>query len=231
MSVKYKLTENGTTMSLELMGDLGASFDDYVETIDEVRDKLANSQCKTLQTFVKSDHKSELEFFLGNDFYIDEVMLMMEYDLSESIPVADAETACQFLLYDVNERGLKEYMQVLKKGFGTVAPSEKQILDLLSQNEARIYTAEISGKIVSSVMVWNLDGDKVATENIVTLPKYRGMHVSKALLAYVLSEMTREGKRVARLSVSGGIGEAYRYYLDFGYQLKESYYKLMYWDE
>lgn len=231
MSVNYMLTENGATMSLELKGDVDAPLSDYEETIDEIKIELSKSKCKKLQTFVKVDRNAELEFFLGNDFYIDDVMLMMELNLSEELPKVNAEQDCDFYVYDIRKQGLKKYMKALEKGFGETAPSEKQILDLLSQEGARIYVADINGKIASSVMVWNLGDGKVATENIFTVPKYRENRISKALLAYVLSEMTREGKCMARLSVSGGIGEPYRYYLDFGYEISESYYKLLYWDE
>ncbi|MCR5277848.1 MAG: GNAT family N-acetyltransferase [Lachnospiraceae bacterium] len=209
----------------------GSTVYDLEEGMKEVFDCLGQ-QTKTaenpeelyLQTFTNVMHRDELEFFLQRGFYINNVMLFMELDITE---LSEDETdLVNVEIYDVS-KGFEEYLEANELGFGEQDPPN-QIEEELSFPNAAIYVVREEGRIVSSVTVWDVDDDVLATENIFTIPEYRGRKLAWNLLKHILLTKRVKGYNKARLSVFGDDFEALSMYYKMGFTLTKEKYELRY---
>ena len=228
MSVEYKLTQVNDVYRLELSGNETATYDEYVAVVSEAKEKLSGNEEMELQTFVNVSHEAELEFFLSQGFYVKNTMLMMEKDLNETVDQVSSDMPAKLGKYDVSAEGLAKYLKANKMGFDGIQDPEDQIIYQIGQPDGAIYTAEQNGKILSSVTVWRIQEGLYATENIFTVPKYRGRHLSLSLLSFVLNEIKKLGAKKARLSVYGDDVPAILFYLKMGYHITDSNYELRY---
>lgn len=226
MKTEYKLTKAADNcLRLEITGNEFSEYEDYVAALDEARDILAQYEDTELQTFVNVKHESELEFFISQGFYIANTMLMMEKELEEEeTPLTDGKIK----IIDVDRDGLSKYMEANELGFDGIRDPEEQIKYQLGLPNGRIYVLEVDEEIASSVTVWDIDETISATENIFTVPEYRGKHYAYTLLTNVLNELFSAGKKKVRLSVYGDDTPAHQMYLKMGYHITDVNYELRY---
>ena len=214
----------------------GKAFKDFEKGMEEAFDCLSQYREKEpdacLQTFVDTGHRDELDFFLRNGFYINNTMLFMERKLRDFsagstdnlLTGSDIEDPVLFEEYDIN-KGLTEYLAANAQGFGEQDP-EEMIREELSNPGARIYVARVKGRIAASVTVWEIEPRIFATENIFTVPEYRGRHLAREILKKVLMTISVNGAKTARLSVFGDDFEALGLYYGLGFELKAEKYEL-----
>ncbi len=235
----------------------GSTIRDYEMGLDEVFDFM--SQYSTghdpagtinrsedegyyLQTFTNVMYRDELEFFLRNGFFINNVMLFMELDAVQftetftelvnsafrdgTYTLKGFDEPAGLELYDT-QAGLEEYLEANALGFGEPDPVN-QLREELSYDNAAIYLARHSGRIVSSVTVWDLGEDCIATENIFTIPGYRELGLAKNLLTHVISTKTVNGTKKIRLTVFGDNPEAISMYCGMGFKIVSEKYELRY---
>ncbi|MBP5152914.1 MAG: GNAT family N-acetyltransferase, partial [Lachnospiraceae bacterium] len=137
---------------------------------------------------------------------------------------SDIEDPVLFEEYDIN-KGLTEYLAANAQGFGEQDP-EEMIREELSNPGGRIYVARVKGRIAASVTVWEIEPRIFATENIFTVPEYRGRHLAREILKKVLMTISVNGAKTARLSVFGDDFEALGLYYGLGFELKAEKYEL-----
>lgn len=164
------------------------------------------------RTFNEGRSLEELNDYYTNGFFISATMLIMELDsIGQNLGKYDSVS-----IYDTSD--LTEYMKANAKGFGVPDPIDR-IEEELSYNSSGIYVLREKGKIVSSVTVWNHDEETVATENVFTVPKYRGHNYAFRVFSHALSEAYDRGMRRARLTVYSTDVPAIKMYLKFGFRI------------
>lgn len=233
----------------------GNTIGDYEKGLEKVFDRLSQLAAKTpenggetgdedyyLQTFTNVMYRDELQFFLGHGFFIHNVMLFMELDIrqfadnntelvneafKEGIYMLEGSDAPVYLESYDTSGDLSEYLKANALGFGEPDPVN-QLKEELSYGNAAIYVARHRGKIVSSITVWDLDNETVATENIFTVPGYREKGLAGSLLARILLIKSVNGMKKARLSVFGDDYEAISLYYKLGFTLVSEKYELRY---
>ena len=223
-----RLTEVNDALRLEITGNAEDGPEEYDRYVLKAKEVLKAHPGKRLQTFVNVKHTAELEFFLERGFYVYADMLILEKELSgEDKPVKSGKNPVIEIL-NVQRDGLKEYLAANKKGFDGVQDPEEQIVYQIGQPGGRIYVSRLGGRIVSSVTVWEINEETIATENIFTVPRCREMGLCEELLTHVLSEMTGKGYKKARLSVYGDDRPALALYLKKGYHVTDTNHELRY---
>lgn len=159
-----------------------------------------------------TEGKTELDEYYREGFYISATMLVMELD-----PIGHNLGKCDEIgFYEGFD--LSEYLKANGKGFG-YPDSEEKIEEELTNKNAHIYVLRKKGKIVSSVTVWDYDDETVSTENIFTIPKYRGQGYAFKVLSHALSEAYDRGMKKARLTVYSTDVAAVKMYQKFGYRI------------
>ena len=167
------------------------------------------------KTFIDTRDIEKINEFYRGGFYGSVTMYIMEKVQEPLRETKDLKNP-NVSLYDTEN--LYEYMVANGKGFGTPDPVEK-ILDDLEKPNSRIYVFRVKGKIVSSVTVWDEGEDAIATENIFTLPKFRGKGYATAVLQEALNDAYKRGRMKALLTVYASDVEAVRMYYKFGYKI------------
>lgn len=164
------------------------------------------------RTFNEGKNLEGLNEYYTNGFYISATMLVMELDsIGQNLGKYDSVS-----LYDTSD--LSEYMKANAKGFGVADPIDR-IEEELTYKNAGIYVLKEKGKIVSSVTVWDYDDETVSTENIFTIPKYRGKNYALRVFSHALSESYDRGMRRARLTVYSTDVPAIKMYMKFGFKI------------
>lgn len=161
----------------------------------------------------------KIDGLLQAGLYITNTMLAMEKPLNigvDDIVPIQSTVEEHVELYDSAD--LFEYLKANEKGFGKQDPIE-MIEEELGYSNAHIYVWREKGKIASSVTTWDIDEETMATENIFTVPKFRGRHFASMLLQYVLDEATKRGMKRARLTVYGDDTAALSMYYKFGFSV------------
>lgn len=225
MSTAYKLTRANDCLRLEIEADAASSYEDYERAVREAEAKAVEEGLE-LQTFVDAGHMAELDFFFREGFYVANSMIIMEKELERDDKEGSGETADPSIskqehisILDIEKEGLAQYLAANKAGFDGVQDPEDTIRYELGLPGGRIYILEEGGEIVSSVTVWDIDGDTAATENIFTIPLYREQGLAWELLSHVLTGLYRAGKKKARLSVYGDDGPAMALYQKADFQV------------
>lgn len=163
------------------------------------------------KTFIDSKDIKKINDFYKEGFYAADTMLVME------APIGDCEPDKEVTEYAAAD--LKEYLKANGKGFGVADPIS-QLEEQLSYEAAKILVLRDSkGKIASSVTIWNIDDDVVATENIFTVPGHREKGYAGRVLLTALAEGKQRGKTKARLTVYAGDIAAIKMYYKFGFTI------------
>lgn len=169
------------------------------------------------KTFIDSNDIDKINEFCSGGFYIADTMLVMEADLPLSLELK--EKYCDrsdISFYDTED--LNEYLKANGKGFGTQDPKE-QVLAQLSNPDSAIYVLRSKKKIASSITVWSIDEETVATENIFTIPSCREKGYAARLLCTALADASEKGKTKSRLTVYADDTPAINMYYKFGYKI------------
>lgn len=164
------------------------------------------------KTYIDANDIEKISEFYRNGFYLAGVMLVMELDLGSQ----KLEERDNIELYD--NTNLSEYLAANGKGFGTPDPIDTIEKELRYEN-ANIYVLREKGKIVSSVTVWDESVDMISTENIFTIPKFRGRGYAMAVLSKALMDAINRGMKKARLTVYSTDLPAIKLYDKMGYKI------------
>ena len=177
------------------------------------------------KTFVDVKNIEKINEFYENGFYASGEMLVMEHEF-EPKPEGFVDKFKDEAVEKYDTDNLTEYLNANAKGFGKQDPLE-DILDELSNPNSAIYVLRVKGKIAASVTVWDRDEETISTENIFTVPKYRGKGYATRVLSVALNDARDRGMKKARLTVYAGASPAVLMYYKFGYKITKIYQEFM----
>ncbi|MBR6004258.1 MAG: GNAT family N-acetyltransferase [Lachnospiraceae bacterium] len=177
------------------------------------------------KTFVDVKDIDKLNEFYKNGFYASGEMLVMEKTFVDK-PEGYVEKFKDEMVEEYDTENLTEYLNANAKGFTKQDPLE-DILDQLSNPNSKIYVLRVKGKIAASVTVWDRDEETVSTENIFTVPKFRGKGYATRVLSEALCLARDRGMKKARLTVYANDTPAILMYLKFGYKITKIYQEFM----
>ena len=177
------------------------------------------------KTFVDVKDIDKLNEFYKNGFYASGEMLVMEKTFVDK-PEGYVEKFKDEMVEEYDTENLTEYLNANAKGFTKQDPLE-DILDQLSNKNSKIYVLRVKGKIAASVTVWDRDEETVSTENIFTVPKFRGKGYATRVLSEALCLARDRGMKKARLTVYANDTPAILMYLKFGYKITKIYQEFM----
>ena len=164
------------------------------------------------KTFIDRNDLEKINDFCRAGFYSDRAMLVMEAELTRTYRPKPYPVS----LYE--DTDLTKYLKANKKGFGEAMNPETLAKELENPN-SRIYILEYRKRIISSVTVWDEDEETVETENIFTIPKYRGLGFARCILMTALTEAKKRGKKKARLTVYSTDTAAIKMYRQLGFKV------------
>lgn len=226
MSDKLNLSMIGNAIRIQINATELQEIEDCIAEAEAcLSTELKKNPKAYLQTFVTPNHLAELQFFLMNGYYIENTLLTMECDLDREWAETDADIHVDTGILDIDHE-LTEYIKADGLGFETTGSHEK-VSEQLSKPGAKVYIARVKKNMVSAVTTWQEPDNILCTENIFTIPKYRGKHIAAALLSKILKAGRAEGYKKARLTVYGDNVEAISLYLNMGYVVTDTIYELV----
>ncbi|MCR5109028.1 MAG: GNAT family N-acetyltransferase [Lachnospiraceae bacterium] len=196
----------------------------------------------TLRLWCRARNTAYLDFLVYKGFYVDNTMLIMEFDLKGEINDTDkghgenypdhVNLSTCIVKYD-KDLPIDKYIEANADAFG-IPDSRYDIMYRIGYCGAGVYTVydaqeyadkREEAKIIAAVTVWSLSADDsiriYATENVFCRSSCRRRGIMRSLLSHVLKELKKSGKDIASLNVYGDNKGALFLYLDIGYEVKD----------
>ncbi|MCR5830222.1 MAG: GNAT family N-acetyltransferase [Lachnospiraceae bacterium] len=188
-----------------------------------------------LRTFCSASSNDYMSFLSTFGFRADNFMYRMRRDLTEVTPVI-SEGSYSFVITDPSGKeekidvemikaskdgvvsGLDGYFEANGSAFG-VPDSENELKYRMVKQNGIQFLARARGKVVAAVSVWENSKDRVSTENIFCIKKYRRRGITERLLRYVCGYLSAKGYREASLFVYGVNNYAVGLYTKLGYDI------------
>ena len=145
---------------------------------------------------------------------------IMGFDLEHTwIPEVEMPENISIGILNCTKSAMKEYFKANYLGYDNVQDAEGELRFRLCDERTKIFTAQDSEEIVSSVTVWHISDDRAATENIFTIPEYRRKKIGLATVAKSLSYLKEKGYKIATLTCVGDNVNAIAFYNKIGYKV------------
>lgn len=162
--------------------------------------------------------KEEMQFYLENGFYANNVILVMGFDLTKDIPNYEYPKTVTIGKHDFAEDGMNAYMRANGLGFG-VPDAEAELRFRLGDQNTVVFTARDEDEVIAATTVWALGDHRSAIENIFTIPAYRRQNLSRAVVSHGLQFLKERGDKLATLTCVGDNLPALTLYISMGFQL------------
>lgn len=162
----------------------------------------------------------ETEFMLSQGFTIEQVIMVMRFDLTREIPKYEIPKEVEIGVHNFDGDGMERYMKANELGFDNLQDAEDELRFELMADNAKVFTATVNGEVVSSTTTWSFGEGHSATENVFTIPAYRRKNIGIETVCTALRSLKEDGEKEATLTVFGSNLAAIQMYLKIGYHLQ-----------
>lgn len=169
--------------------------------------------------FSRSDDLKKVQQFLHHDFYFNQLIPILKYDLSRGIEhyIIPEEVIIKEL--SLNEENVPAYISATAKANKGIADSIGEFWFRTKDDSFKAFAAYVGEEVVGGISIWNMSEERGATESIFVVPGYRRKNIASELIAVALEELKLRGIQEATLSMEGNNGKAMRLYQKLGYEL------------
>lgn len=172
---------------------------------------------------------SGMQRYLNAGFVFGETIPVLRYDLSKGLPVCERNDTYEICELENDEEWVKRYIEATRTANDGIADSLSEYWFRSNDSSFRSYYIADGDTVCAGISIWDIGEESGATQNLFTIPEYRGKKFATSLIQKALKAIQSRGFSAAMVSMEGSNEKAMKLYQSLGYELDGFRVELIKW--